>query len=110
MAPKQTSWIYNSLPSMTPKQAAWIFSGLLLLSIVLIFFSLNSNNTYFILASVLLLESTLFIGFLGVMTWMIDRFIKDEERKIRCKIGLRFGVFFYIFWMSLTILQNFPFK
>jgi uncharacterized membrane protein len=106
MAPKQISLIYSRLLSVTPKQAALIFSGLALLTIVSMFFSLNSNNPYFIQASGLLLISTLFIGTLGVISWLIDKFIKDEEKKILCKNALRFGVICYLLLMGLTILHN----
>jgi hypothetical protein len=106
MSPKQMPFFLGSLPSVTPKQAAWIFSGLALLTLVSIFFSLNSNNPNFIQAAVLLLISTLFIGILGVISWLIDKFIKDEERKILCKNALRFGIFVYLVLMGLTILHN----
>src|SRR5271169_3215328 len=108
MEPKQTSWIYRSLAPVTPRQAGWVFCGLALLTIVLVFFSIYGNNTNYTYSNlaVILLLFTVLAGFFAVASWSIDKFRKDEERRIRARYGLHFGVFFYLFMMGLTILQS----
>ena len=102
----QTSWVYRSLAWVTPRQAGLVFCGSALLTIILIILSIygdNTNYTYSNLAMVMILL-TILAGLFGVISWLDDKYVKDEYHRIAARGGLHFGVFFYLIMMALTIL------
>jgi hypothetical protein len=108
MTSKQTSWIYRSLAWVTPGQAGWVFCGSALVTMFLIFLSIyivNTNYTYSNLAMVMAFF-TIIAGFFGLSAWSIDKYIKNEETRISTRYGLHFGVLFYLFLMSFSLLQS----
>lgn len=108
MEPKQTSWIYRSLAPVTPRQVGWVFCGMALLTIILLLLSIygnDTNNTYST-PGVIMFIFTLLAGVFGVISWLIDKFIKDEERRIRDRYALHFALFIGLFMLGLTILRS----
>jgi hypothetical protein len=106
MTSLQTSWIYRSLAWVTPRQAGLVFCGSALVTIIFAFIlTIDSNPKYhfFILFMVMFLL-TLLTGIFGVVSWLDDRYVKDEENRIAARYGLHFGVFVFLFMMVLTIL------
>jgi hypothetical protein len=102
----QTAWTYRSLARVTPRQAGWVFCILAVLTVTLILISIITNNTLISLIAVWLLGLLFLAGFFAGVSWLIEKYTKDEESKIRRRYALHFGTFFYLFMMGLTILQN----
>lgn len=106
IADMKTSWLYRSLARVTPRQAGWVFCGSALLMIFLIIFSIFGNNANytFIFFYMITFSLTLLAGLFGIISWLDDRYIKDEGHRISARCGLHIGVFFYLIVMTLTIL------
>lgn len=101
-------WIYRSLAWVTPRQAGLVFCGSVLVTIFLFFFAITENitqRTYSDFFMVMLLF-TILAGTFALLSWSIDKYIKDEETRICARYGVHFGVFFYLIMMSFIILQS----
>jgi uncharacterized membrane protein (DUF4010 family) len=105
----QTSWIYRSLAWVTPAQAGWVFCGSALLTVIFLFLAINVDNPIqytFAFLFMVMLSITGSAGIFGVVSWLYDRYIKDEKSRINARYGLHFGIFCILFLMGLTILQS----
>lgn len=107
IADRKTSWLYRSLAWVTPRQAVWVFCGSALLTVFLILLSIYGDNTNYTISNLamIILFFTFLAGLFGLISWLDDRYIKDEDHRISARCGLHIGVFFYLIVMTLTILK-----
>jgi len=104
----QTSWVYRSMAWVTLRQAGWIFFGLAVVTIFLVLLSIYGDNTNYFYSdlTIVMVLFTILVGFFGLSTWSINKYIKDEETRIAARGGLYSGVIIYLFLMILTITPS----
>jgi heme/copper-type cytochrome/quinol oxidase subunit 2 len=100
-------WNYRSLAWVTPGQAGWVFCGSALLTIFLIFLSIYGDNTnyFYTHLALVMLPIPVLAGIFGLLTWLIDKYDKDEENRIQSRYYLHISVFIAIIWMAITFAR-----